>query len=232
MSSKPKNRLPSFVILSAAGLAVYILLGRRRLLGWGATEEETRQPLPGDSLVPEPNYQSTRAILIRAVPKNVWPWIAQIGYQRGGFYSYDWLERRGGLVGLESADKIVAAWQTVQPGDTVMISPVTPMEAAVVEPEKALVLHIRMGLFTGRAIDQSDRSGAPWIDWSWAFVLEPAGPGATRLLARVRADLQPQPLGKLVAWLALEPVHFIMERKMLQGIRARAETQVTRKKAA
>jgi hypothetical protein len=223
MSAKSKNkRLPMGLIL-LSGAAAYALFVRQRLLQWGATNEEALQPLPGDDLVASPNYQSTRAITIKTAPSEVWPWIIQIGYQRGGFYSYDWLERKAGLKDLQSTDRIMPAWQGIQPGDTVSISPITPLDVAVLEPGQAFVLHAVMSPFTGQIVDQTLQPVSASMDWSWAFILEPAEPGTTRLLARVRANFQPQPLGKIFYWLALEPVHFLMENKMLQGIRERAE---------
>jgi hypothetical protein len=218
-----KNKFFSCAIALFAGMAAYTLFLRKRLLQWGATREEVRRPFPGDSLVSDPNYQSTRAILIHAAPEDVWPWIVQIGYQRGGFYSYDWLERKAGLKGLHSTDQVVPAWQEIQPGDSVSISPVTPLEVAELEPGRALVLHAVMSPFTARIVDRTLQPEAAYMDWSWAFVLEPAGPAVTRLLVRVRANIQPQPLGRMLSWLAIEPIHTLMERKMLQGIRARAE---------
>ena len=223
MPVKRKTTRLSILAVLALGIAAYSLFLRKRLLRWGATGEETRRSLPGDSLIKNPNYQSTRAVIIFSAPKDVWPWIAQIGYQRGGFYSFDWLERKAGLIGLHSADQVVPAWQNIQPGDTVSISPITPLKIATIEPERALVLHTVMNPFTAQVIDRAVQPGTPYIDWSWAFILEPIGTTATRLLIRVRANLQPETLGRLLSWLVLEPIHFLMERKMLQGIRARAE---------
>jgi hypothetical protein len=223
MSAKSKNTRLTIGLVLLSGAAAYALFVRQRLLQWGATNEEALQPLPGDDLVAIPNYQSTRAITINAPPSEVWPWIIQIGYQRGGFYSYDWLERKAGLKNLQSTDQIMPTWQGIQPGDTVSISPITPLDVAVLEPGQAFVLHAVMSPFTGQIVNRTLQSDSASMDWSWAFVLEPAGPGTTRLLARVRADFQPQPLGKIFNWLALEPVHFLMENKMLLGIRERAE---------
>jgi hypothetical protein len=223
MPAKSKNKRFPMGLVLLLGVTAYALFVRKRLLQWGATNEEALQPLPGDDLVASPNYQSTRAITINAAPSEVWPWIIQTGYQRGGFYSYDWLERKAGLKNLQSSDRIMPAWQEIQAGDTVAISPVTPLDVAVLEPERAFVLHAVMSPFTGQLVDRALQSDSASMDWSWAFVLEPAEPGTTRLLARVRANFQPPPLGKIFYWLALEPVHFLMENKMLLGIRERAQ---------
>ncbi|MDK0748930.1 hypothetical protein P7A58_15550, partial [Clostridium perfringens] len=93
-------------------------------------ENLAARPLTGDELVPDPNYSSTRAISIAAPPAQVWQWLVQIGYGRGGFYSYDQLERMAGLTGLHSTNEIVPEWQALKAGETVSISPITPLQVA------------------------------------------------------------------------------------------------------
>jgi hypothetical protein len=227
MTSNAKALRFPFAIAFLFGTAAYAFFFRKLMLKWGATDEEAARPLPGDSLVSKPNYQSTHAVTVLSASKKVWPWIVQIGYQRGGFYSYDWLERQAGLVGLHSADEIVPAWQELHPGDTVLLSPVTPMKAAVLEPERAFVLHTVMNPFTAQVADSPLQPETPYIDWSWAFILEPLSTDRTRLLVRVRAKIHPHLLGKALSWLVLEPVHFLMELKMLEGLRTRAEAAKT-----
>ncbi len=205
------------------GVAAYALFLRKRMLNWGATVTEVCRSLPGDDLVPAPNYQTTHAALIHTTPQDIWPWIIQLGYRRGGFYSYDWLERQAGLTGLHSADRVMPDWQEIHSGDTISISPVTPMEVSILAPERALVLHIIMNPFTAQVVDRDRQPDSPYMDWSWAFLLEPVNPTTTRFLIRVRADFQPQPMGRILSWLLIEPVHFIMESKMMRGIQIRAE---------
>ena len=113
---------------NAAGLtsigvaATYILLARPRQLRWGTMDQEFDERLPGDDLIPTPNLVATRAITVRASAEHVWPWIAQLGQGRGGFYSYDFLEN---LVGcdIHSADRIVPEWQDAGVGDEVKLHP-------------------------------------------------------------------------------------------------------------
>ena len=214
------NRYP-VLLAGAVGLGAYALFLRPRQLRWGATFAEANQTLPGDDLVPVPNFRTTRAITIQAPPARVWPWILQIGYQRGGFYSYDTLERLAGLVDLRSTNKIVPDWQAISAGEAVLISPVTPLDVVIMEPERAFVLHTVMNPFTAERAEP--QSGSAYMNWSWAFILAPVGAASTRLLIRVRAELQPRLLATAPAWLVLEPLHFLMERKMLQGIKTRAE---------
>jgi len=115
--------------------------------------------LPGDDLMPRADLTATRAITVHAAPERVWPWLAQLGQGRGGFYTYDFLEN---LVGLDmhSADKIIPEWQDIEVGDEVRLYPKGGMVAEVVQPDRALVL--RGGMPLGAA-------SAPF-DFSWAFV--------------------------------------------------------------
>jgi hypothetical protein len=210
-------------LLLAAPL-LYFAAIRPRLLGWGASREERRQLLPGDDLV-SARWQTTRGIDISAPAEDVWPWLVQMGYGRGGWYSYDWLEHligAGDFAEGGSAKRLIPELQQLTLGDTVALSPAGGLTVAVLEPARALVLHYRMNLFTaGPAHD-----GEPAIlDWTWAFVLTPVNDGSCRLLARVRADYRPRWLLPLMP-LLLEPIHFLMERKMLGTI----EQQVRRRR--
>ena len=191
-------------------VAAYILLVRRWQLRWGATDEERDAALPGDDLIDNPDLTATRAITVGASAEQVWPWIAQLGQGRGGFYSYDALEN---LVGchIHSADQIVPEWQDINVGDQVKLHPEVGLGVAVVEPGRALVL--RGGVPMGTA--------PPPYDFTWAFVLRERSDGTTRLLVRER-------YGYTQRWapLLVEPVAvvaFVMSQRMLRGIRDRAE---------
>jgi hypothetical protein len=163
---------------------------------WGATDEELWMPLPGDELVPEPGYQHTRAITIRAPAEDVWPWLAQIGQGRGGFYSYEWLENLAGC-DIQNADRIHPEWQDVKPGDPLAIMRGWGTKLAAVDPGRALV-----------------------IDGWGTYAVRPIDARSSRLIARAR---QPRGRGALAYLLTIEIPHFIMERKMLLGLKARAE---------
>jgi len=107
-------------------------------------------------------------------------------------------------------------------GDVICISPVTPLKIEVLEPHRALVLHIAMSLLTAQVVELNDSNPTEFIDWTWAFVLDEITPLTTRLIVRVRGNYKPDAL-RLVVPIVLEPIHFVMERGMLQGIKSRAE---------
>ncbi len=129
---------------------------RRRYLRWGATGEEVRSALPGDQLMDDADLTATRAITIRAPTLDVWPWLAQLGQGRGGFYSYDRLEN---LVGcdIHSADRIAPQWQSIVLGDEVRLHPGVALVVAQIEPGQALVL--RGGVPIGNAPAPSTSPG-------------------------------------------------------------------------
>ena len=205
--------------VSAVAGGLYATLGRRWIRQWGAAEEEVRQPLPGDDLLAEAVYETTHAIDVDAPPEDVWPWLVQMGQGRGGFYSYDWIENLGGLE-IHSADRLVPDFQELAEGDIVRLAPNTGLVAVVVDPPRALVLRATADLATKRPPERSDHG---YFDWSWAFVVQPAGAMSSRLLIRLRADTAVRFPFSLVGPLVWEPLHFLMERKMLRGIRERAE---------
>jgi hypothetical protein len=198
-------------LVLASGI-LYAFAFRPWFLRWGATPGELNRSLPGDGVVGQPLSGCTRAITINAPPERVWPWIAQIGQGRGGFYSYAWLENLAGCQ-IVNADRIHPEWQDPKPGDVVRLHPnAPPIPVALVQPGYALVL----GAPAGPVMP-----GLPSV--SWAFILEPAGAGKTRLLVRWRSSF-PRTAGQyLTNKFALEPVHFIMERRMMIGIKDRAE---------
>ena len=190
--------------------AAYILLARPRQLRWGATDQESYEPLPGDDLIANADLTATRAITVRASPDQVWPWIAQLGQGRGGFYSYDFLEN---LVGcdIHSADRIVPEWQDVGVGDEVRLAPQVGLVVAMLERGRSLVL--RGGIPMGNT--------APPYDFTWAFVLRDEPDETTRLLVRERYAYT-RPWARLIVEPA-EAVSFVMSQKMLRGIKDRAE---------
>lgn len=178
-------------------------------------------PLPGDDLVPDATYRTTRAITIDAPAEDVWPWLVQLGAGRAGFYTYDRLERLAGA-GIHNVDRVLPELQHLTVGDIVPLSALGGPTVVRLEPNRLLLLHDRMDARRGRSLPDGEPSPFA-MRWTWAFVLRPGGAAATRLLVRTRASFAPHPAFTLLVPLVLEPVHFLMERGMLRGIMARAE---------
>jgi hypothetical protein len=197
----------------AAASAAFVAVARRRYLHWGSTAEELATALPGDELVPNANITATRAISIGATADAVWPWIAQLGQGRGGFYSYDFLEN---LVGcdMHSADRIVPEWQSVAIGDEVKLHPDVGLRVALLDPGTALV--VRGGIPMGPV--------APPYDFTWAFTVRARADGTTRLIVRERYEYTRRWSSCLVEPVQL--ISFVMSRRMLRGIKRRAERAV------
>ncbi len=197
LGSIRRGRLPSPLALLGLGAAgLYAAAAVPWMRRWGSTAVERRARLPGDEVVPAPGIQSTRAVTVGAPPEEVWPWLAQVGQDRGGFYSYEWLENLAGCR-MRNADRVHPEWQHREIGEEVMMHPARGAPVVAFTPGRALVLK----------------------GWG-AFVLEPADDGGTRLLARNRVA---RGAGAAFYAVLVELPHFVMERRMLLGIKHRAE---------
>jgi hypothetical protein len=208
----------ALAIGGTVGLSPLLALWYRR---WGATEEEARRSLPGDALVPHPRSEITCAVTIQAPVEQVWPWLVQLGCQRAGWYSYDLLDNGG----LPSADRILAEYQHLSVGDKVLLTPDgrLGLPVAVLDPEKTLVLGGTLDTRTGEGVSPGDPLPEAYYSGINAFVLERAGDTATRLIFRQRLDWSPGLANSLAYRVFLEPISFVMGRRMLKGIRQRAE---------
>jgi hypothetical protein len=190
-------------IAAGIGLA-YLRWGRPWVLGWGATAAERSTTLPGDEILDAAAIQTTRAVTVEAGVEHIWPWIVQMGPRpRAGVYTYDWIERMLGI-DIENADRILPEFQTLAVGERFTLNESSGLTVRRVEPGRALVLQ--------------------WTpnDATWTFALLPDGPTRTRLLSRNRI-----PGGGVGFWAGMvpfmEPGSLVMERKMLLGIKERAE---------
>jgi hypothetical protein len=199
----------------------YFSFVRPRMLHWGATEEESRRPLPGDEAVPAPIMATTRAITIAAPTDVVWSWLIQIGQGRGGFYSYDWLENAAGC-DIHSADRIVPELQHPRVGEPINLAPGMGLAIAAIEPGRSLLLRPPAPTMTGAA-DAGSTAPRLTLDSTWAFTLDAIDTRTTRLIARFRVGGAPRAPLAVFCRLLLEPEHFVMERAMLRGIKCRAE---------
>lgn len=193
---------------------LYWLAIRHWLRYWGATSEEIGRTMPGDSDVPDPIYKTTLAITIDAPPSAIWPWLVQMGYRRGGLYSYDWLDRVCGFLDAPSAERILPEWQRLQVGDIIPVGRGQGFPVRMLDPLRTLVLG-------------GERDGVRWI---WQLALYPIDAGHTRLVSRNRGDL-PGTIGSILFIGALELAAFVMTRKMLLGLKRRAEASPRRESA-
>jgi len=197
---------------AAGAVALELLtypLWRSWCLHWGALDDELDQVLPGDEVLEQPDLVTTRAIGIRAPASSVWPWLVQMGPGRAGAYTYDWIENLAGL-DMHSAGEIIPDLQHLQVGDSWKLgSKGAVLRVESITPASSLVLRSDDG------------------NWVWAFVLVPDDSG-TRLLSRNRIRLSGASTGARAAMRHLmEPGSLVMERKMLLGIKGRAESHIT-----
>lgn len=199
-----------FEAIEGASLIAVCVVLRPLMRPWysgsGATGEETRMKLPGDDIVPEHNGGYTQAISIQAPPENVWPWIAQVGQGKGGFYSYEVLENVVGCK-IHNAGRILPEYQDVKVGDGVKLHPAMAIPVTVVEPGRALAC--------GGRQDEN-------IANNWVFYLKPEK-GASRLITRWFFQYKPVFGNRVMySWL-VEPISAVMQRKMLKTIKKLAE---------
>jgi hypothetical protein len=218
---QPRTRLLRLAAACAAPLC-YVLWIRPRLLAWGANPDEITRTSLGDELVPETDGGATMATTLPAPPERVWPWLVQMGGDRGGWYSWDWLDNNG----EPSADRIVPEWQNLEVGRHLK-GPTNWWTVVVLEPGRTLVLQSSYGLLTGQSFDP--RSGPPprvYAEGIWGFHLRPAPGGRTRLVVRSRGRSRPRLLTRPLALLAWEPVHFIMQTRQFHNLHTRVGADV------
>jgi hypothetical protein len=186
--------------------AVYWFYVRRFFTRWGASDLDLRRPMAGDSAVADPDYTATLTVTIDARPEHVWPWLVQMGYRRGGLYSYDWLDRLFGYLDGPSANQVLPQFQRLDVGDVIPVGRGPGFPVTALEPGQSLVL-------SGAGKD---------FAWAWQFGLFPISPGRTRLVSRNTVRLSPT-LGAWLLMRLLEPATFLMTRRMLLGLKSRAE---------
>lgn len=188
---------------------------------WGATPEETGRRLPGDEFVPTPRSELTMAITIQSPPEKIWPWFLQLGCQRGGWYSYDLLDNGG----VPSAGRILPEYQHLSVGDQVKATPDGSFgfPVAALQPNRALSLVGTMNIKTGQPAGPGDPALEAYFSGDQTFYLEPDGENATRLIFRMRNDWNPTFFNNLIFGSVVEPISFVMGRKMLLTLKRRNE---------
>ena len=226
-----------FLIGAVLSVAVtYFMVVRPRIRSWGVEPGEGELPLPGDDLVSDPSATETRGITIAAPPAKVWPWLAQMGFGRAGWYSYDVLDNHG-----PSVAEIMPELQDLKPGDIMPTHPGGGFVAKVVEPDHALVLYTDTELVRAQA-EQAQVEGKtelptaglkassalmtasfPEFSASWAFYLEPTGDGGTRLIERFRARTPGNGAANVVLGEIMGTGIVLMTRRQMEGIKERVE---------
>jgi hypothetical protein len=215
VSGRRRARVAALIAAVAASEAALVHLGRT----YGSTAYERRRSFPGDAIVRAPQVVTNHAITIDAPPACVWPWLVQMGWGRGGWYTARWVDRMLFPNNGPSADRIVSELQALEVGDFIPDGPPEThcgFTVEQLEPERALVLHSTSHL------PASWREHAE-LDWSWAFVLD-SRDGGTRTRFGFRSRWRTAPW-----WLTLGgrfgvvPADLVMSRDMLQGVKARAE---------
>jgi hypothetical protein len=195
-------------ILVVVALALfYSFLVRRWFARWGTTPAELTRRMAGDGVIANPTHTQTHAVTVNAPPDAIWPWLVQMGYRRGGLYSYDWLDRLFGYLDRPSANRILPEFQQLAPGDEVPLGRGQGFPVAAIEPYRSLVL---AGTSDG-------------LQWVWQFGLYPLDNSRTRLVSR-GIQRVPNTVTGFLFMRVMEPAAFIMTRGMLPGLKRRAET--------
>jgi hypothetical protein len=194
-------------LVIALTLAVLYWFPIRRWMGrWGTTSSDLSRVMAGDPLIVDPTYSGTMAVIVNARPEHIWPWLAQMGYQRGGLYSYDWLDRLFGYLDRPSATSILPEFQHLAVGDAIPLGRGPSWPVATSEPGRALVLDMR---------------NMKGMDWVWQFGLYTVDEKRTQLVSRSRVRARTVWARLLTS--VIEPAGFVMTRRMLLGLKQRAE---------
>jgi len=212
MTDSARSRPAALRVLALLALplflaAIYLVGLRPSQLHWGATTDEVQRQMPGDLLVLSPSFNATRAITMDASPKAVWPWLAQMGYRRAGFYGYDLIENIGSPKGIRSAETILPDLQHPATGDILPISVVASMYFGEVQPGSFLVW----------------RGAATPSDGTIVWAIYPLAGGHTRLARRVRLHYHWTSPALLFLDLFTEFADHVAVSRILRGIKARAE---------
>ena len=207
--------------VAIAGTGLLSPLLRAWYSRWGATDQEAGGPFPGDEYVPRPRSEITGAITVHAPAELVWPWLVQLGCQRGGWYSYDLLDNGG----QPSAGEIIPEFQRLEIGDVVKAMPNGSFgfPVARIEPGCALTLGGTLNTATGATVVPGDPIPAAYFSGDQSFWVKPIDGQTSRLLFRMRTDWNPTFANNLIYRGIVEPISFVMGRKMLRTLKARAE---------
>jgi hypothetical protein len=208
----------TYALALAAFVGIYAFVVRPRMLRWGATDEEVARPFPGAEIIPGARRAGTMAATLAAPPSEVWPWLAQMGLDRGGWYSWDRLDNWG----RKSTERIHPEWQQVALGDRFSAKPDGSQwwEVAALEPERFLGLRMSLDL-RGRPFDPRGPRPRHSTDSTWGFLLEALPGERTRLVVSGYWSLEPEWLQGPASFLLLEPTHWIMQTRQFTNLARR-----------
>ncbi len=211
--------LEGVAIIIACYLTFFLKPYRDR---WGLSKEEAKRSLPGDGLVIEPKSQFTHAVKINAPMNYVWPWIAQLGQGRGGFYTYEALENMMGL-NIYNSDEILSEFQNPDIGDVIPFGPGQAYPLVICNQGEAMLIENWYDLGAKKIYDPNVSSPKNYLHLTWLWLVEPLDSTHTRFISRNRVNFSNQFKNKLFFGALSEPIVFAMDRKMCLGIKKRAE---------
>jgi hypothetical protein len=217
------TRSRKIITLLAVSTGLYAVFVRPRLLRWGATDEEVREPYPGVDLIPAGERGATMAITIDAPPSQVWPWLVQMGCDRAGWYSWDRLDNGG----VPSAETIHPEWQQLRLGDRMASTPSGNawFEVAALDPPHFLGLRASINLLDGRPFDTTRARPGCYIDGLWGFKLKELAGDRTRLVVSGYGSARPRLLQKVAEFFFWEPAHWIMQTRQFANLCLRVESK-------
>ena len=200
----------TWLVYGSILVALYFAFIRDFQMNWGATSEEISQTMMGDELLDKPDMNATRAIEINARPEEIWPWIVQIGYNRGGFYGFDNIDNGG----QPSSDSILTEFQNLQIGDSIPGG-----------EYKGRIFHILevVELEPGREMAWTFLKGTPWGGGTWSWKVYSIDAERSRLVSRLRQKYSFDSFQGVVSWSMIDAIEILMMRTALGGIKLRAE---------
>ena len=223
MTHRAKKRTSHAEAAAAAAIATaYLAVVPPRLLRAGATAAEANGPYPGATLIPDGTRSGTMAVTIDAPRSRVWAWLAQMGTDRAGWYSWDRLDN----FGRASTWTVHPEWQDIAVGDHLAGTPDGSQwwEVAALEPERFLGLRMSLDL-RGRPFDPAGQRPRYFTDSLWGFELKDAPGGGTRLIVSGYWSFRPKWLQPILSVLLLEPSHWVMQTRQFSNLKRLVESE-------
>jgi hypothetical protein len=202
----------SWLLYGLILVTLYFAFIRDLQMNWGATGEEIRGAMMADELLEDPEMNATRAIEINARPEEVWPWVVQIGYKRGGFYGFDNLDNGG----HRSSDTVLLQYQDLQVGDSI--------PGGEYKGRTFNILKV-VGMDPGREMAWVFLEGTPWGGATWSWKVYSIDDGKSRLVSRLRQKYSLDSFQEVVQWSMIDAIEILMMRTTLRGIKMRAERE-------